>query len=74
MKMLNFRSQVKSATLVLKPHAVKLTRDVNDADDLIQETILRALTNEDKFQQGTNIKAWLFTIMKNIFINELEKN
>ncbi|MCB0507742.1 MAG: RNA polymerase sigma factor [Bacteroidetes bacterium] len=73
MKMLNFRSQVKSATLVLKPHAVKLTRDVNDADDLIQETILRALTNEDKFQQGTNIKAWLFTIMKNIFINDYRK-
>ena len=52
---------------------MRLTRDINDAEDLIQETIVRALTNEDKFQEGTNIKAWLFTIMKNIFINDYRK-
>lgn len=73
MTVINFQSEVKIATVVLKPHAMRLTRDINDAEDLIQETIVRALTNEDKFQEGTNIKAWLFTIMKNIFINDYRK-
>ena len=73
MSVINFQSEVKTATVVLKPHAMRLTRDINDAEDLFQETIVRALTNEDKFQEGTNIKAWLFTIMKNIFINDYRK-
>lgn len=73
MGLVNFQSEVKIATVVLKPHAMRLTRDINDAEDLIQETIVRALTNEDKFQEGTNIRAWLFTIMKNIFINDYRK-
>lgn len=73
MSIVNFQSEVKTATVVLKPHAMRLTRDVHDAEDLIQETIVRALNNEDKFQEGTNIRAWLFTIMKNIFINDYRK-
>jgi RNA polymerase sigma-70 factor, ECF subfamily len=73
MKLINFQSEVKLATVILKPHAMRLTRDLHDAEDLIQETIVRALTNEDKFQEGTNIRAWLFTIMKNIFINDYRK-
>jgi len=73
MAVINFQSEVKTATVVLKPHVMRFTRDINDAEDLIQETIVRALTNEDKFQEGTNIKAWLFTIMKNIFINDYRK-
>lgn len=73
MSIINFQSELKTATVVLKPHAMRLTRDINDAEDLIQETIVRALNNEDKFQQGTNIRAWLFTIMKNIFINDYRK-
>jgi DNA-directed RNA polymerase specialized sigma24 family protein len=52
MKQLNFQSEVKMANSILKPHAMRLTRDLNDAEDLIQETIVRALTNEDKFQEG----------------------
>ena len=73
MSTINFQTEVKSATIVLKPHAMRLTRDSHDAEDLIQETIIRALTNEDKFQEGTNIRAWLFTIMRNIFINDYRK-
>ena len=53
----------------LKPFAMKLTRNVEESEDLIQETMLRAFSNIGKFQEGTNLKAWLFTIMKNIFIN-----
>lgn len=58
----------------LKPFALKLTRNLDDAEDLIQETMFRAFSNEDKFQRGTMLKAWLYTIMKNIFINNYRKN
>lgn len=73
MSVINFQAEVKTATMVLKPHAMRLTRDVHDAEDLIQETVVRALIHKDKFQDGTNIRAWLFTIMKNIFINDYRK-
>src|SRR6185437_3362610 len=58
----------------LKPFALSLTRDLQDAHDLIQETLLRALSSREKFAEGTNLKAWLYTIMKNIFINNYRRN
>ena len=57
----------------LKPFAVTLTRDVETAKDLLQETFYRALANKDKYNVGTNIKAWLYTIMRNIFINDYRR-
>jgi RNA polymerase sigma-70 factor (ECF subfamily) len=57
----------------LKPFAVNLTNDQDKAKDLFQETIYKALANRDKYNTGTNIKAWLFTIMKNIFINDYRR-
>ena len=57
----------------LKPFAVRLTRDPEMAKDLYQETIYRALANRDKYGSGSNIKAWLFTIMRNIFINDYHR-
>ncbi|MBV8254362.1 RNA polymerase sigma-70 factor (ECF subfamily) [Chitinophaga dinghuensis] len=57
----------------LKPFAYTLTKDNEQAKDLYQETIFRALTNQEKYLEGTNIKAWLFTIMRNIFINNYRK-
>ncbi len=53
----------------LKPFALKLTRDPELSRDLFQETMLRALANKEKYSTGTNIKAWLYTIMRNLFIN-----
>ncbi|MBK6814403.1 MAG: RNA polymerase sigma factor [Saprospiraceae bacterium] len=53
--------------------AFNLTKSNDDAKDLLQETFLRALMNQGKFQEGTNIKAWLLTIMRNIFINNYRK-
>ncbi len=50
-----------------------LTRDVETAKDLIQETLYRALANKDKYNTGTNIKAWMYTIMRNIFINNYRR-
>ena len=57
----------------LKPFAVNLTRDIEAADDLFQETLYKALANKEKYNVGTNIKAWLFTIMRNIFINDYRR-
>jgi len=57
----------------LRPFAVSLTKDQESAKDLLQETLYKALANQDKYSTGTNIKAWLFTIMRNIFINEYRR-
>ena len=57
----------------LKPFAINLTKDHEAAKDLFQETLYRALSNKDKYNVGTNIKAWLYTIMRNIFINDYRK-
>ena len=52
---------------------ITLTRDNEVAKDLLQETMYRALANKEKYNVGTNIKAWLYTIMRNIFINNYRK-
>jgi RNA polymerase sigma-70 factor (ECF subfamily) len=57
----------------LKPFAITLTRDNETAKDLLQETMYRALANKEKYNAGTNIKAWLYTIMRNIFINNYRR-
>lgn len=57
----------------LKPFAVTLTKDHEAAKDLLQETMYRALANQEKYSVGTNIKAWLYTIMRNIFINNYRR-
>lgn len=49
--------------------AYKLTADKDEAEDLLQETMLKALDNKDKFNPGTNFKSWMYTIMRNAFIN-----
>src|SRR6187431_1953626 len=57
----------------LRPFAVNLTHDQDTAKDLFQETLYKALANKDKYSTGTNVKAWLFTIMRNIFINDYRR-
>lgn len=74
MTTLQFNEQVVDYSCSLKPFAYKLTRNSEDASDLIQETVYKALINADKFHKGTNLKAWLFTIMRNIFINNYRRN
>lgn len=53
--------------------ANKLTSDREEANDLLQETSLKALDNEDKYTPDTNFKGWVYTIMRNIFINNYRK-
>jgi len=73
MTALEFTNQVQKLSYALKPVAMNLTRDFDEAKDLVQETLLKALTNRDKFKAGTNLKAWLYTIMRNSFINNYNK-
>ncbi len=68
-----FYTNFDKMTALLNSFAYNLTKNTEDAKDLYQETAFRALTNRDKFRPGTNFKAWLFTIMKNIFINNYRK-
>ncbi|MEY2950685.1 MAG: RNA polymerase sigma factor [Saprospiraceae bacterium] len=73
MSKLEFNNSFNELSGVLHSFAYNLTKNTEDAKDLYQETAFRAMTNKDKFRPGTNFKAWLFTIMKNIFINNYRK-
>ncbi|MBV6427829.1 MAG: ECF RNA polymerase sigma factor EcfG [Haliscomenobacter sp.] len=73
MSQLEFETRFNQMTALLNAFAYNLTKNMEDAKDLYQETAYRAMTNMDKFRPGTNFKAWLFTIMKNIFINNYRK-
>lgn len=70
----DFNNALANQSDYLKPYANSLTQNVEDAKDLFQETMVRALQNRDKYKLGTNLKAWLYTIMRNIFINNYRKN
>jgi RNA polymerase sigma-70 factor (ECF subfamily) len=69
-----FNSLVLNSSEELKPFAISLTRDYEAANDLCQETLYKALAYREKYEHGTNIKAWLYTIMRNIFINDYRRN
>ncbi len=68
-----FTGKLSPLQSILNGFAYNLTKNSEDARDLFQETTYRALANREKFQPDTNFKAWMFTIMKNIFINNYRK-
>ena len=70
---LEFESMVTDHSTVLKVYALHFTHDEQDADDLVQDTVLKAMMYHKKFQEGTNLKGWLYTIMKNTFINNYRR-
>ena len=67
------RDQVLAAVPSLRAFAISLCGNIDRADDLVQETLLRALAHIDSFQPGTNVPAWLFTILRNLFRSEYRK-
>lgn len=73
MTALEFSFHLGNVSKSLKPFAMKLTRDYEDANDLLQDTLLKAFTNREKYTEGTNLKAWLYTIMKNTFITNYQR-
>ncbi len=68
-----FNSMVAQQAESLKTYALHFTHDDEDANDLVQDTILKAITYYNKFKDGTNLKGWLYTIMKNTFINNYRR-
>lgn len=70
--------QFRADLLALLPHMRAFARGLcgrpEQADDLVQETVMRAWTARDSFTPGTSMKAWTFTIMRNHFLNDLRKN
>src|SRR6516162_10686655 len=69
----DFNSQVMPYLDSLYNTAYRMTRSAEDAEDLVQETFYKAYKYYDKFEEGTNLKAWLFKILKNTFINNYRK-
>ncbi len=69
----DFESQTMPYLDALYNTALRMTRSPQDAEDLVQETFFKAYRHYDKFEEGTNLKAWLFRIMKNTFINNYRK-
>ncbi len=68
-----FSSQLQHHTHQLMAFAFSLTKNDNDAEDLLQDTVFLALKNQEKFSAGTNFVAWVKTIMRNTFINNYRK-
>ncbi len=74
MTMIEFQHKLINLENSLSRYAYSLTLNKNDAQDLVQETYLKALTYKDKFSEDSNFKAWIYTIMKNTFINDYRRN
>jgi len=69
----DFYQNIDSIYNPLQSFALGLTKNMDDARDLFQETVFKALKNKDKFSLGTNFKAWIMTLMRNTFINEYRR-
>src|SRR6185437_8017432 len=72
--MSDFHSRLEEQMPRLRRYARALTRDVNRADDLVQDTLVRALAKQHLWQPGTNLRAWLFTLMHNQHVNDTRRN
>jgi RNA polymerase sigma-70 factor (ECF subfamily) len=72
-KQRSFEREALPHSDLLYNYALRMTNNSADADDLVQETYLKAYRFWDKYEQGTNIRAWLFRIMKNSYINRYRK-
>jgi RNA polymerase sigma-70 factor, ECF subfamily len=68
------RDEITHYLSPMRAFAISLTRNVTAADDLVQDTIVKAWTHIDKFQAGTNMQAWLFTILRNTFYSNMRKH
>jgi DNA-directed RNA polymerase specialized sigma24 family protein len=66
---LNFDKMMEQELAPLRNYALSLTHDMDDTKDLVQDTILKAYRYRENFKAGTNLRGWLYTILKNSFIN-----
>lgn len=70
---MSFQKSIEECRDPLYGFALKLSRNHHTSEDLVQTTMVKALLNEDKFQTGTNLKGWLFTILRNEFLTDMRK-
>ncbi len=70
----DFDKKIAGELLPLRNYALSLTHDMDDTKDLVQDTILKAYRYQSKFQEGTNLRGWLYTILKNSFINNYRRD
>ena len=68
-----FTSEIYAHSDHLMSHALKFTRDEDDAKDLLQETLIKGLRFANSFDKGTNLRGWLYVIMKNTYINDFKR-
>jgi len=73
MKDMEFERNLELASATLKPIALNLTKDPEETKDLLQLTLMKAWLNKHRFKSGSNINAWLYTIMKNTFLSDNRK-
>ena len=73
MTAIEFNHAISKTSKSLRPFAMRLTKDHEDANDLLQDTLMKAFLNREKYADGTNLKAWLYTIMKNTFITNYQR-
>src|SRR2546421_10109780 len=71
--MSDFHCRLEEQMPRLRRYARALTRDINRADDLVQDTLVRALSKQHLWQEGTNLRAWLFTLMHNQHVNDVRR-
>jgi RNA polymerase sigma-70 factor, ECF subfamily len=69
----DFRADLLAVTPSLRAFALSLVGDRDRADDLVQDTLLRALQKQDRFEPGTKLQAWLFTILRNLFYSDYRR-
>jgi len=74
MNELYFSRMIKEHSPSLRIHALRYTKNEDDADDLVQDTMIKAIRFYENFEEGSNIKGWLFIILRNTFINDYRKN
>lgn len=67
------RQEIMEHLPAMRAFAVSLTRDPTQAEDIVQDAVIKAWTNYDKFEKGTNLRAWLLTILRNTFYSEKRK-
>ncbi|MGJ1205329.1 RNA polymerase sigma factor [Sphingobacterium lactis] len=73
MSKFNFNRDVMQQSNVLLEYAKNFTKDHNDAEDLLQDTLIKVYRYIDNFKEGTNLTGWIYTIMRNTFINNYRK-
>lgn len=73
MKNLTLNSEICKHQDCLEQFALKFTKDVEDANDLVQDTIIKAIRYHKLYKEGTNFRGWLYTIMRNTFINSYRR-